>query len=336
MKKPVEISVIIPNYNREDLLQETLESLLQQTITNWEAIIVDDGSTDSSLAVAERYQSKDSRFKVVKRTEFPKGAGTCRNQGLSVASGNHIIFLDSDDKLASFCLEKRYQLLQDNPGYDFLVFQIACFTKSSDNLECYWNIGTEEPDLERFMKLDAVWQTSSVMWNREFIIGLGGFDPQLACWQDVDIHLRAMLTPNVRYKKFLDEIPDVYYRRHAQHSISQQNLRSKEKLLSRKIIIKKIRTLLPDKKNMSSKLQPMVCNVVLSASGSPYYSLSLAVLMYAKIYRIISWKDTFNLLKMTFIKRSKLFLLPGIGKLFQKKNSIYLPESLVCKIPIQH
>jgi len=87
---------------------------------------------------------------------------------------------------------------------------------------------------------------------------------------------------------------------------------------------------------MSSKLQPMVCNVVLSASGSPYYSLSLAVLMYAKIYRIISWKDSFNLLKMIFIKRSKLFLLPGIGKLFQKKNSIYLPESLVCKIPIQH
>jgi len=335
MKNSVDISIIIPNYNREAILHETLDSLLDQSYSNWEAIIVDDGSTDRSMEIAQKYQAKDSRFKVIERTNLPKGAGTCRNLGLSLSRGTSVIFLDSDDILAPHCLERRQQILEDHKSQDFLVFQIASFSSDSNSLEYYWNINTDEPDVERFMKLDAVWQTSSVLWQRDFLFKIGGFDPQLACWQDVDIHLRALFTKNIRYKKFFDETPDIYYRRHDMNTISQQNIRSRQKLLSRKIIIQKLMKLLKDPEQDISQLQFMVYNVTISASGSPHFYLAFQILWYAFIQKIISQKDTINLIKIILFKKFRLYHLPGIKNQLFRMSEQYLTDNLVCKVPIQ-
>ncbi len=335
MKNSVDISIIIPNYNREAILHETLDSLLDQSNSNWEAIIVDDGSTDRSMEIAQKYQAKDSRFKVVERTSLPKGAGNCRNLGLSLSRGTSVIFLDSDDILAPHCLERRQQIREDHKSHDFLVFQIASFTAIDETPDYYWNINTDEPDVDRFMKLDAVWQTSSVLWQRDFLLRIGGFDPQLACWQDVDIHLRALLTKNIRYKKFFDETPDMYYRRHDMNTISQQNIRSREKLLSRKIIIQKLMKLLKDPEQDLSKLQFMVYNVILSASGSPYFNIAIRILWDAFLQKIISLKDSFNLFKIILFKKSKLYHFPGIKNKLFKMSEQYIADNQVCKVPIQ-
>ena len=76
------VSIIIPTYNREHLIGETLNSIIAQTHTNWECIVVDDGSTDNTEEVLKNYKEKDKRFIFLKRPDnLPKGANTCRNIG---------------------------------------------------------------------------------------------------------------------------------------------------------------------------------------------------------------------------------------------------------------
>lgn len=100
------ISIIIPSYNREVLIQETLNSILSQSFENWECIIVDDASTDDSLAVIKKYESNDSRFKAFCRPiERPKGPSSCRNFGFTQSAGDYILFFDSDDIMEPDMLE---------------------------------------------------------------------------------------------------------------------------------------------------------------------------------------------------------------------------------------
>ena len=96
-------SIIIPVYNVEAYLQDCLESVLRQSFPDWEAICVNDGSTDVSLAILEEYAAKDSRFRIF--SQVNGGLSSARNAGLKVAKGNYVLFLDSDDWLEKNALE---------------------------------------------------------------------------------------------------------------------------------------------------------------------------------------------------------------------------------------
>ncbi len=98
------VSVIIPVYNVEKYLRETLDCLVNQTLSDIEIICVDDGSTDSSLSILNEYAAKDSRIKVLEQQN--KFAGVARNNGLKIATGEYVIFLDSDDVFDKTMLEK--------------------------------------------------------------------------------------------------------------------------------------------------------------------------------------------------------------------------------------
>lgn len=97
------ISLIIPNYNKQQYLIDTFESVLAQTFKDWECIIIDDGSTDDSRKIINRFANRDSRFKTV----FQKNSGVCaaRNAGLRMATGTWVMFLDSDDCLPTNAME---------------------------------------------------------------------------------------------------------------------------------------------------------------------------------------------------------------------------------------
>ncbi len=89
------ISVIIPIYNSENYLNRCIESVLSQSYPNWQMILIDDGSKDSSYEICRRYAKSDNRIQAIKQENA--GAGAARNTGLSLASGKYIVFLDSDD-----------------------------------------------------------------------------------------------------------------------------------------------------------------------------------------------------------------------------------------------
>lgn len=100
------ISVLIPIYNVEKYLEECLDSLVAQTFTDFEAICINDGSTDSSPEIIQRFMEVDPRFKVIDKPN--SGYGASMNQGLDVAQGGYIAILESDDKFEPFALELLY------------------------------------------------------------------------------------------------------------------------------------------------------------------------------------------------------------------------------------
>lgn len=120
MNNPL-VSVIIPTFNRAHLIAETLDCILAQTYTNWECIIVDDGSTDASEILIKKYCDKDDRFSYYQRpNDRHKGANTCRNFGLEKSNGTLINWFDSDDYMAPSFLEKKVAVLETGP-YDFVM-----------------------------------------------------------------------------------------------------------------------------------------------------------------------------------------------------------------------
>jgi glycosyltransferase involved in cell wall biosynthesis len=231
------ISVIIPNYNRGDLLQVTLESVLKQKYTEWEALVVDDGSSDNSAEVGQKYARADQRIRFIRREREPRGAPTCRNTGTDQSKGEYLIFLDSDDLLTPDALLQRMDTIKKNPELDFWVFPILMFRDDPARTTTLWNIENGETDLHRFLILDAPWQTSGPIWRKESVLKIGGFTEGLACWQDVDFHLKALIA-GLKGKKFYTLPPDVLYRQHETQSISQGEINSPAKLKSRFDIFK--------------------------------------------------------------------------------------------------
>lgn len=104
------ISVIVPMYNRENTIKKCLDSIVKQTYSNFELIIIDDGSTDSSFNICEQYAKKDSRIKLIHQEN--RGVSSARNLGLDLSEGEYIAFIDSDDFIANDYLEYLYQLIQ--------------------------------------------------------------------------------------------------------------------------------------------------------------------------------------------------------------------------------
>ena len=113
------ISVVVPAYNVEELARECLDSLLAQTLTNFEVICVDDGSTDATLATLREYERRDSRIRVVSRENA--GVSVARNQGVALATGKYLCFVDSDDSVAPEYLERLVETAE-KANADFVRF----------------------------------------------------------------------------------------------------------------------------------------------------------------------------------------------------------------------
>ncbi len=120
-------SVIIPVYNVERYLKDCLNSVLNQTFVDWEAICVDDGSTDRSAAILEEYANQDNRIKVV--VQENAGTAAARNTGLKAAQGDYIFFLDSDDWIQSHTLQTLSSQLN---GEDILCFSGTRFFEAEN------------------------------------------------------------------------------------------------------------------------------------------------------------------------------------------------------------
>lgn len=106
------VSIIVPVYNAEQYIGKCIESVLSQTYTNFELILVDDGSMDSSSNIIDDYSLKDSRIKVVHKIN--EGVSSARNRGLDIATGMYVTFADADDEMKNDCVEYLLNLITTN------------------------------------------------------------------------------------------------------------------------------------------------------------------------------------------------------------------------------
>lgn len=121
----IKVSIIVPCYNYAHFMEEALESILAQSYTNWECVIINDGSTDNTEQIALRYCSQDVRFKYYDKENG--GHSSARNLGIKNSSGQYILPLDPDDKIAEYYLEKAVTVLENNPSIKIACFQTQLF-----------------------------------------------------------------------------------------------------------------------------------------------------------------------------------------------------------------
>lgn len=154
------VSIVIPNYNRANLIGETLDSIIQQTYEDWECIIVDDRSTDGSIEIIKNYSNKDPRFLLIERPqEYSKGANACRNIGKSLAHGKYIIFFDSDDIMLPNHVEEKVRLICSK-NYDYAIAKSEYFNNPENkNPMQYRGLFTTPITAENFITKKINWIT---------------------------------------------------------------------------------------------------------------------------------------------------------------------------------
>jgi len=126
------LSVIIPVYNVEPYLEQCLDSVVNQTYKDLEIICINDGSTDNSLKILEKYQKKDSRIKLINQKN--KGLSGARNAGLDVAKGEYIAFVDSDDYLELNAYEEAMKVMLTDKNVDLVEFRTNTFADNNDTV----------------------------------------------------------------------------------------------------------------------------------------------------------------------------------------------------------
>ena len=116
-----ELTIITPVYKVEEYIEKCLDSIISQTFTDWELILVDDGSPDNSGVICDRYASEDSRIRVIHKEN--EGAAVARNVALDIAKGRYITFIDSDDEYGtSTTLQENLAIVKSDPVIDFLQY----------------------------------------------------------------------------------------------------------------------------------------------------------------------------------------------------------------------
>lgn len=187
------VSVIMPVYNADDYITQAIETILTQTLTDFELICVDDGSTDKSVEIIRSFAKKDERIKLIEMSHI--GVSTARNKGLLKSQGEYLIFLDADDFYEQTLLEKLYNTAKENnldvvaTGFDLYDTKKARFIKSAE--EEHGNIyagGTvasknEFPDFILQSTTGYVWNklfSSAFIKEKEIL-----FAPELYVFEDV-------------------------------------------------------------------------------------------------------------------------------------------------------
>lgn len=190
------ISIIIPVFNRANLISETLDSIKNQTYLLWECIIVDDGSSDNTVEVVKKYVEKDSRFKFFVRPEgLIKGPSSCRNFAFEKALGNFIQFFDSDDIMHPDHLNLKINAIKDS---DLVLCKLKDFQEIFD--ENYF-LSDSVPDIkcqnlfEDFVSGALPIMMVAPMWKKESLKPYMPIREDLHILEDYELYARALFKP---------------------------------------------------------------------------------------------------------------------------------------------
>lgn len=251
------ISIIIPTYNRANLIEETLDSILAQTYTNWECIIVDDSSNDNIAEILIPYL-KDARFQFhIRPLEKKKGANSCRNYGLELSSGEFVKWFDSDDIMLPDFIQKQITYLQTDKTLDFCACLSETFIEGTTTT--YVNKANRVPShdiISAYLYKNHYFLTAAPLWRKDFLEQNNlFFDEMLSNSDESDFHFRVLiLRPKYSYSN------DVLYKvRRGNSSVTQDKGNILNSLYSRVRFFEKVeheidKIDLRDKKNIYNYL----------------------------------------------------------------------------------
>lgn len=189
------VSIIIPVFNRADLLGETLDSVCKQAYTRWECIVVDDGSIDHTCKIVEAYSEKDHRIRLLKRPDsIKKGANGCRNLGFQKSRGEYIQWFDSDDIMHPDLIQS--SLSEFSPDTDIVISRALRFKNNPLNLlgnsENYEDISKQ--NIYDILSGKSHFGTPQALFKAKFIIRTRQlFNEELRRNQETEFYIRLLL-----------------------------------------------------------------------------------------------------------------------------------------------
>lgn len=198
------ISVIIPVYNGEKTIRETIESVLNQTWTDLEVLVINDGSQDSTLKIVSNIE--DTRLKVFNYSNA--GLSASRNRGITLAQGEYVSFLDADDLWTPDKLELQLKALEANPeaavAYSWVnyITETGEFFRSGNYINMNGNI------YEKFLNQNVLENGSNPLIRKQALTEVGGFDQDLSYAEDWDMWMRLA----ARYHFVAVPSPQILYR----------------------------------------------------------------------------------------------------------------------------
>lgn len=220
------VSIIIPTYNRGHIISATIQSIFAQSYEDWELIIVDDGSTDSTQDVVMEISQIDNRVKYI-RNNKNQGANACRNEGAAHARGEFLVFFDSDNIMLPEYLRRHLEALEGSEN----TF-CYCYARIIDgiNLKIFPPKIYNHNELVNNIIYNNVIDMNSVMIKKQCFVNCGGFNPDMPRLQDWELFLNLL----VRRGEPSVGIPEVLCESYIQDdSISKQQ----DKLIKARFIL---------------------------------------------------------------------------------------------------
>lgn len=180
MKMKNAVSVVIPCFNNENTILETIDSVMNQTYSNIEIIVVNDGSTDKSLELLKNIPN--NKIKVL--TQENQGPSPTRNKGAKLAKGDYLLFVDGDDKIAPTYIEECVNILDEDPSIN-IVYTKARFFEALDS---EWKL--PEFELSSFLTNNCIY--ISAMIRRNVFFDVGCFDENLRYTEDWELWIHII------------------------------------------------------------------------------------------------------------------------------------------------
>tara|TARA_Y100001978_G_scaffold188773_1_gene190467 strand:+ start:570 stop:1652 length:1083 start_codon:yes stop_codon:yes gene_type:complete len=325
------LSIITPSFNSEELIRETLDSLIVQRDPHWECIIVDDGSSDNTVTIINEYASRDPRFRFIARDRGPKGACTCRNIGVEKSRGRYLIFLDTDDLLAPHCIEQRLEIMEQHRDLDLAIFPSAIFKQRPYDVNKWWNVETDRDLLTRQLHQDAICQGTGCIWKKSSFQDVGMWNETLMIWQDIDLFLRTWIQ-DYRYRVCFGHEVDLHYRKHA--SLSGSDFFRPAKVESRCQVIRDTVNLMQrcNKNSFVRETRFLATETIVGAARSGQYDLAKDLLNFSTSNHVLTSKEQSLLRRMLPVFRTGAWQWGPLRNWIQNKLSVFHADSQLGKV----
>jgi len=196
VSSPPAISVVMSVYNGADYVEKAIKSILSQDFTDFEIIIVDDGSTDHTLAILTQYGQTDSRIKVISQKNT--GLTTALNNGIEQAAGRYIARQDADDISLPDRFQKQFHFMEKNK--DIVVCGANCINIYTDGLRSFWG-WEDKHTLARTVHYKTPFAHSTAFIRKSTLDAAGGYNEKYITAQDTELWLRISKYGNIAMLK---------------------------------------------------------------------------------------------------------------------------------------